>query len=143
MSVIHKTQFDSLLEMKDAGLVAASAAAQVDGADKILTLGGGLVEANLIVDVTALEVASGDEVYGIEWQLSSSATFASGVVVASVLRIGDSSVAFGSADNAVGRYIQPVNNEFNGTVYPYARLYTRIAGAIATGINYSAFLTPN
>ena len=143
MSVIHKTQFDSLPEMKDAGLVAASAAAQVDGADKILTLGGGLVEANLIVDVTALEVASGDEVYGIEWQLSSSATFASGVVVASVLRIGDSSVAFGSADNAVGRYIQSVNNEFNGTVYPYARLYTRIAGAIATGINYSAFLTPN
>lgn len=142
MTVIHKTQFDSLLEMKDAGAIASSAAAQVDAADKILDLGLGLVEANLIIDVTALEVADGNEVYSIEWQLSNSATFAATVVVASVLRIGDSSVAFGSADNAVGRYIQPVNNEFNGTAYRYARLFTRIAGTVATGINYSAFLTP-
>lgn len=141
MTVIHNTQFDSLLEMKDAGLVATSAAAQVDSADKILNLGLGLVEGNLIVDVTAIEVATGNEVYEIEWQLSNSATFASGNVCASVLKLGDSSVNGSSADSAAGRYIQPVMNEFAGTMYQYARLYTRIAGTIATGINYSAFLT--
>lgn len=135
----HKINFDSLLELKDAGLVAVSAAAQVDSVDKILDLGQSYWEGNVVVDVTALEVASGDEVYSIEWQLSSSATFASGVVVSSVLRIGDSSVAFGSADNTTGRYVMCVHNEFNGTLYRYARLYTRIAGNIATGINYSAF----
>lgn len=135
----HNINFDSLLELKDAGLVAVSAAAQVDSVDKILDLGQSYWEGNVVIDVTALEVASGDEVYSIEWQLSSSSTFASGVVVSSVLRIGDSSVAFGSADNTTGRYVQCVHNEFNGTLYRYARLYTRIAGNIATGINYSAF----
>lgn len=142
MTQIRNTIFDSLLEMKDAGLVASSAAAQVDSADKIADLGKSLFEANLVVDITAIEVASADEKYEIELQLSDSATFASGVVCAHVLKLGDSSVNGSSADSAVGRYIVPICNEFNGTIYRYARLYTRIAGTIATGINYSAFLSP-
>lgn len=142
MTQIRNIHFDSLLEMKDAGLVAASAAAQVDGADKILDLGESYFEANLVVDVAAIEVASGDEKYEIEFQLSDSATFASGVVCACVLKLGDSTVNGSSADSGTGRYIQPVRNEFADTIYRYARLYTRIAGSIATGINYSAFLSP-
>lgn len=135
----HAVVFDSELELKDAGLVAASAAATVDSVAKVLDLGQSFWEGKVVIDVTALEVATGDEVYSIEWQLSSSSTFASGIVVSSILRIGDSTVAFGSADNTTGRYVQCVHNEFNGTLYRYARLYTRIAGTIATGINYSAF----
>lgn len=138
----HKYVFDAAMELKDAGLVAASAAAQVDGADKILDFGGAIMtEGDLVVDVTAIEVDTGNEKYEIEWQLSSSATFASAIVVAAVLKVGDSSVTGSSADNAIGRYVQGVSNEFAGTQYRYARLYTRIAGTIATGINYSAFLT--
>lgn len=135
----HAVVFDSLLELKDAGLVAASAAAQVDASDKIVDLGQSFWEGKVVIDVTAIEVATGDEVYSIEWQLSSSATFASGVVVSSVLRLGDTTTAFGSADSTTGRYVQCVHNEFNGTLYRYARLFTRVAGTIATGINYSAF----
>lgn len=138
----HKYVFDAATELKDAGLVAASAAAQVDGADKIIDFGGAIMtEGDLVVDVTAIEVASGDEKYEIEWQLSSSATFASGVVTAAVIKLGDSSVTGSSADSAAGRYVQAVSNEHGGTQYRYARIYTRIAGAIATGINYTAFLT--
>ena len=142
MTQIRNIRFDSLLEMKDAGLVAASAAAQVDSANKILDLGESYFEANLVVDVTAIEVATGDEKYEIEFQLSDSETFASGVVCACVLKLGDSTVNGSSADSGTGRYIQPVRNEFADTIYRYARLYTRIAGTIATGINYSAFLSP-
>jgi len=135
----HAVVFDSALELKDAGAIATSAAAEVDAAAKILDLGQSFWEGKVVADVTAIEVADGNEVYSIEWQLSSSATFASGVVVSSVLRLGDSSVAFGSADNTTGRYVLNVHNEFNGTLYRYARLYTRVGGTVATGINYSAF----
>lgn len=136
----HKYVFDSRLELKDAGLVAASAGATVDGSAKILDLGTSYVSGDVVVDITAIEVASGNELYEIEWQLSSSSTFASAINVAAVLKLGDSSVTGGSADNATGRHILRVSNEFNGTVFQYARLYTRIAGTIATGINYIAFL---
>ncbi len=138
----HGYNFDANLQLKDAGLIASSAAAQVSSADKILDLGAGFFAGDVVIDVTAIEVDSSNEVFGIEWQLSSSATFASGVVVGCSIRLGDSSVAFGSVDNIVGRYVLKVHNEFAGTIYRYARLYTRIAGTIGSGINYAAFLAP-
>lgn len=48
--------YDELLTLKDAGLVAASAAAQVAGADRILDLGGGFVEGHMFIDVSAIEL---------------------------------------------------------------------------------------
>lgn len=143
-NALHDTVFDSLGEMKDAGLVAASAAAEVDSAAKVIDLGGAhYFKGRVVVDATAIEVATGDEKYEIEWQLSSDADFgtAGNVRCAAVLKLGDSSVNGSGADSAAGRYVLHVSNEFAGTVYRYARLYTRIAGTIATGINYSAFLT--
>lgn len=138
----HKYNFDANLEMKDAGLVASSAAAQVDSADKILNLGDSYVEGVVVIDVTAIEVATGDEQYIIGWQLSDSATFASGIVEAASLILGDSTVVGGDADTTTGRFTLRVSNEFDGAIYTYARLYTTCAGNIATGINYSAYLCP-
>ena len=86
---------------------------------------------------------STNEKYEIEWQLSSDADFgtAGNIRCASVLKLGDSSVNGSGADSAAGRYFLMVSNEFAGTVYRYARLFTRVAGTIDTsGINYSAFL---
>lgn len=139
----HSRVFDSLGELKDAGLVAASAAATVDSVAKVLDLGASsYLEGIVVVDATAIEVDSSNEKYEIEWQLSSDSDFgtAGNVRCAGVLKLGDSSVNGSGADSAAGRYELPVSNEFAGTVYRYARLYTRIAGTIATGINYSAFL---
>jgi hypothetical protein len=135
--------FDADLEMKDAGLVASSGAAQVAGVDKVLNLGAGAGgRLDVVVDVTAIELDTANEKYEIEVQLSDVSNFATGVVVAAVLKLGDSSVNGGSADSIVGRYILPFVNLFAGTTYQYARLFTRIAGTIATGINYSAFAAP-
>lgn len=138
----HKYNFDSGLEMKDAGLVASSAAAQVDSADKIINLGDSYVEGALVIDVTAIEVASGNEQYIIGWQLSDSSTFASGIYEGASLILGDSTVVGGDADSSTGRYVLRVSNEFNGTIYTYARVYTTVAGTVATGINFSAYLCP-
>jgi len=137
----HKYVFDAALEMRDAGLVTASAASLVDGAAKILDLGLSMFEADLVIDVTVVEVATGNEKLEIEWQLSNSASFASGNVCATVVKIGDSTVNGSSADSTTGRYVQPVHNEFNGTIYRYARLYERYTGTIDTGYNFSAFLS--
>lgn len=132
--------YDNLLILKDAGLLAASAACQVAGADKILDLGTGLVEGDLVIDVSALEVASGDEVYHIGWQLSNSATFASGIFEAARFSMGDSVPLAGDTDSPLGRFVFPVSNDFGSTLYRYARLYVTIAGTIATGINFKAYL---
>jgi hypothetical protein len=66
---------DTLLQLKDAGLVAASARAQVAGADQILDLGAGFVEGNIVIDVSAIEIDGGDEIYDLIVQLSSDSDF--------------------------------------------------------------------
>lgn len=142
MATPHTTQ-DSLLILKDAGLVAADAAATVSAAAQVLDLGEGSAAfcGTVVIDATAVEVATGDEVYKIQAQFSNSATFASGVVNGATMILGDAAVIVGAdTDNGAGRYLLPVVNDVGGTRYRYMRLYTDVTGTIATGINYSAYL---
>jgi hypothetical protein len=135
--------YDSSMLMKDAGLIAASAAAQVSSADKILDLGGADPFLGvLVIDVTALEVASNDELFGIIVQGSASSSFAgTAAKTLAEIRLGSAGgKAAGESVDAVGRFELPFLNVQNGTVYRYIRVYTLVAGTIATGINYSAFI---
>ncbi len=132
--------FDANLQFKDAGLVAASAAAQVASVDKIVNVGNGRFKGRMVIDVTACEVDTGNELYSIEVQGSTSSSFASGNVVLCERQLGDSSVTGSSADDGTGRYeLDFMNTDVDGARYPYLRVYTRVAGTIATGINYTAF----
>lgn len=135
---------DSNLQLKDAGLVAASAAAQVAGAARVLDLGAGLVEGNIVVDVSAIEIASADESYDIVVQLSPDSDFgtAGNIVERLARHVGAkaSKRTDSDKDDATGRYVIPVDNENAGTIYRYMRLYTVVAGTIASGINYTAWL---
>lgn len=132
--------FDANLEFKDAGLIAADDNAQVDGVDKIVDVGAAKFSGDMVIDVTAIEVASGDERYDIQVQGSTSATFASAYEQLASLALGDSSVVGGDADSVVGRYVLPFNNlAENGTPYRYLRVTIDVAGTIATGINFTAF----
>src|SRR5690349_16583262 len=91
--------FDANLEMKDAGLVAASAAATVDSAAKVLDMGTGYFEGTLVIDITACEAASNDEGYKIAWEVSDQSGFSAGSefeVVA--FQTGDASLHGGDAD---------------------------------------------
>lgn len=140
--------FDANLQLKDAGLIAASAAAQVDSAAQVLNVGTGFFEGDIVIDVTAIEVDTGNELYTIALEGSDNADFSTGKEVElCALRLGDSSVTGTDTDNVVGRYTLPFNNrQPSGTGYsegycwPYLRLYTTIAGTIGTGINYSAWI---
>ena len=131
---------DELLEMKDAGLVASSAAAQVDGADHIEDVGSGFVAGHVVVDISAIEVADNDERYDIILQGSNDDAFASGYVDLAAVAVGASEVVNADADTPTGRIVLPFENEFMGTVYRYLRMYTVVAGTVATGINYTARL---
>ncbi len=128
------------LILKDAGLVASSGVATVDGSAKVVDLGAGLVMGELYLDVTAIEIADDDELYTIRLQGSNSATFASGYEDLLSLDLGAAEVLSGDKDSETGRYLLPFRTEKNGTTYRYVRLYTTVDGTVGTGINYSAWL---
>ena len=134
--------FDADLRLKDAGLVAASAAAQVAGAAKVVTLGAGRIDGTVVIDVDAIEIASNDEAYDLIIQGSTVAAFTAGTIEnLAQLNLGATEVRDGAAkDSAIGRYELFFTTEQRGTVYPYVRMYTKVAGTIATGINYRAFV---
>lgn len=136
--------YDASLALKAAALVAATANGTL-----ILDLGNGLMDGDVIVDATAIEVDTTDESYEIIVQGSPDATFGTAaniVALGSVVLGHPSSVRLvsqgqGSAvTDLPGRYCLPIRNEKNGVTYRYLRLRTVVVGTIATGINYSAFL---
>jgi hypothetical protein len=47
----------------------------------------------------------------------------------------------GDVDSTTGRYEVPFSNRQNNIYYRYIRLYSDVSGAIATGANYSAFVS--
>lgn len=126
--------YDHTLLLKAAGLVASSAAEST-----ILDLGDGLFDGYLVLDVSAVEVASTDEIYTIYLEGSNVAAMSSGSVALAQIEMGNST-APADADTSTGRFVVPCRNEQNGTLYRYVRIYTKVAGTIATGINFSAFL---
>lgn len=136
--------YDNNLLLKDAGLVASSAAATVASAAKVLDLGSGHVAGDVVIDVSALEIASNDEIYDIIAQVSPDAAFgtAGNIVERGSISLSAKEVKRSDCDkdDATGRYTIPFDNEVLGTTYRYLRLYTVVGGTIATGINYTAFL---
>lgn len=141
--------FDAAMQLKDAGLVAASAAAQVASANQIIDLGGptaggaGRFEGIAVIDVTAVEIDTANELYTLTVQVSSSATFGSDIQNCASMNLGSTSVRPGGAiDSLVGRYELPFITEQADVKRRYLRMYTTVAGTIATGINYSAFVAP-
>jgi len=138
MTRINKTLDDSGFTLKAAGLIDTSAAGSV-----IADLGDGFVEGDILIDVTALEVTT-DEIYDIILQLSPDSDFGTDTNIVEKLGLSLSAAEVkrsdANVDDVIGRYIVPFNNDHAGTTYRYARIYTVVAGTIATGINYAARL---
>jgi len=140
--------FDADLEMKDASAaIGADAAWQVASAAKVLDVGTGLFCGKCIIDVSAIEIATGNESYTFIIQGSSSATFASDIVILAMLPVGDGSTLgtqYGSSgvdvDDTAGRYVLPFQNERNDIYYRYIRGWTDVEGTVATGVTFTAFV---
>lgn len=135
---------DAALIMKAAGLIGTSAAVAT-----IIDLGPGIGyrAGKVVVDITALEIASDNEAYTIVVQGSPDANFgtAGNIVELAHLHLGakETKLTDADKDDATGRRsILFENLTEDGTPLRYIRLYTVVAGSVATGINYSAYLVP-
>lgn len=141
-----KGVFDANMEFKDAGLVAASAAANVDSAAKIVDVGTGHFKGEMIIDVSALEIASNDEIYDIIVQGSSDSDFGTDTNIVELAQLNLSAAEVKRSDcnkdDSTGRYTILFDNEHDATYYRYLRVYTVVAGTVATGINYTAWCAP-
>ncbi len=126
--------YDDALNLKDAGLYASS----TDGS--IVDLGEGLVDGFLVLDVSAVEYLSGNEIFTISLEGSSVAAMSSASVCLAKKVFGNLVVPMDGALTAAGRYVVPFRNEEGGVLQRYVRLSTLVAGTIATGINFSAFI---
>lgn len=129
--------YDDALSLRDASLLAATATEAT-----ILDLGAGFIQGDLIIDVSAVEVASGNEKYTIHLEGSNVAAMTSGSVTLVNVPLGNATDPADAA-TGTGRFVIPFRNRQNGTTYRYVRIYTLVAGTIATGINFSAFLAKN
>jgi hypothetical protein len=125
--------FDAATVLKAAGLVSAS----VDGA--ILDLGEGLFDGFLVLDVSAIEVDSANEIYTVSVEGSSVSAMSSLSVCLAKKVLGNVVVPMDNP-TGIGRFVVPFRNEENGVLKRYIRLSTLVAGTIVTGINFSAFL---
>lgn len=145
--------YDAGLLLKDAGAVTTTGQGTVASAAVILDLGAAIVgpsaptaaqvlDGNMIVDVSAIDVVTGDESYEIVLQGSNSATFASGIVGLAWTHIGGATGIPGTAAVAslVGRNVVPFRNELNGVVYRYVRV-EHVIGGTTPSIDYTARLT--
>ena len=130
---LRKT-YDAALSLKAGGLVAATAAQPI-----ILDLGNAFMDADLVIEVTALEIAGNDEIYTISLEGSNDPTMATASVELARTVMGNNASPSDS-DSNVGRHIVPFNNQFEGVYFRYVRLHVNVVGLIATGINFSAFL---
>ena len=134
----NETLDDSGLTLKASAAVTSSAAGSV-----IADLGDGLVQGNLIVDVTAIDIATNDEMYDIVLQLSPDAAFGTAGNIQDAVAINlsckEAKRTDSDKDDVIGRYVVPFSNEFGGTVYRYARIYT-VVNTTGCSITYAARL---
>ena len=148
MSTSRNETYDTLTILKATGLVGASAAQSLildmqSGASSGSLGVGPRTDSDLVIDISALEVAS-DESYDIVLQGSPDAAFGTAGNIQDLMSIhlGHSASKRTDSDktDVIGRIIVPVTNEFNGTIYRYLRLYVVVSGTVATGINFTARL---
>lgn len=132
--------YDVKLELKDAGLVNSSGYGTVDGEAAVVSVGEGLVKGRLIIDVSAIETADGNEEYYLHLMGGSDESFTNTVSLCA-LELGAAAVLAGNQTSGVGRYELPFTNEQNGIIYPFLRVRHVIDWPGDSGINYKAYLS--
>lgn len=96
----------------------------------ILEMGDGRIDAVAVFDVSAVDIANGDESYQILVQGSNDAGFASGIENLAIIDLGAAAARLGGADVAslIGRHEAHFANAMNGVEYKYVRARLVIAG---------------
>lgn len=143
--------FDANLQLSDnAAAYAASGWTQVGGAQAIIDLGGNQgatpvqnarIDAVAIVDVTAIDISSGNETYKVLVVGSNDPGLATGNVCLGAIELcvaGAGDVP-NNASNVTGRAEIMFTNNLAGNFYEYVGLYLVIAGTTPS-INIESFI---
>jgi hypothetical protein len=142
----------------------ASGYLQAAGADGILDLGGNQgvvitlpaiddtptytpqqarIDAYMVLDVTAIDIASGNETYQLDIMVSNDPGFAAGnVVCAGGIQLGKGTSLRGAVaqkDSVIGRYEVGFTNNIAGAIYQYLKVYLT-AGGTTPSINVLGFI---
>lgn len=128
--------FDALLQLQDdATQITSSGNGTVGGSAVIRDLGDGVVLADAVFDVNTCDVTTGDEMYLLKIEGSTSPTFASGIVTLAVLQLGGATAnatvgaeSAASALTATKRFQVPFRNHKYGTLYRYVRARFVLSG---------------
>ncbi len=136
--------FDAATQLKDAGAITGTGAGTVGGQPRVVNVGPAILSAVFVVDISALDVAGGDETYDIRLQGSSDPTFTTDVTVLASVVSGPSGT-IGQDSQGVGRRSTVfVNTGEDGAPKQYLRSYAVVgAGGGTASINYQAFITQN
>lgn len=121
---------------QDAELILADGAAAItaDGVTQVAAvnvskkLGAGRFEGVLIIDVSAIDISSADEVYHLLLQGSADSTFTTKETVAQISLGATAARPGGAANSVIGRYEIPFVTEQHDTVYDWVRLYVDVGG---------------
>lgn len=143
--------FDANLLLADGvAAITADGYTQVNGADGILNLGGNQsvtpvqqarIDCMLVLDVTALEIDTANEVYRLKVLGDNTTSFAATRVLAEMtLGKGTAKVPSSTLDDTPGRYELPFCTEQDDVKYQYVKLYVDVAGTIVTGIDFLAWV---
>jgi len=146
---------DANLEFQDTATIAADVVGKVAAVAKIIDFGGAHnVSGDLVIRVTAMEIASSDEQYDVVLQGSSSATFASDIntlgryTMGAKEVLGVASIGVVDKDGATGTHVMPfhnhlVNEDGDQQSFRYLRVVHDVTGTIATGITYESIYASN
>lgn len=143
--------FDANMLLSDgAAAYTASGYAQNGGIDGILDLGGNQgvtplqqarMDAVLVMDITAIDIASGNETYKLKVMGSNTAAFLTATANLSSIELGKgaSLVPATQSDSVVGRVEQLFTTERTNTKYEFIKLYNELGGTTPS-ITYTAFV---
>ena len=126
--------FDALTRLQDATAVTSTAAGELATVAQVVDLGEGYQEMVMVCDISALTTGGGTpEEYEYILQLGDAVGFG-GVVV------DKGSLKFGAA-HTPGRYTLFTDNQFDETVFQFARVMIIAATGTANSITAEIYLT--
>lgn len=149
----------------NAAAYTASGYLQCTGADGVMDLGGNQgvtitlpsiddvssitpqqarIDAVCVFDVTAIDIASGNETYQLDIMVSNDPSFAAGnIVCAGGVQLGKGTSLRGplaQKDSVIGRYEVEFTNNIAGSLYQFVKAYLT-AGGTTPSINISSFIS--
>lgn len=146
MPLVTQYPFDAQLQFKDAGAVTADGAATVSAAAKIVDVGDAAFLGEMVIDVSAIDVASTDEGYLLIVEGCNTADFTTGspeIQPLAILALGAAAAipGAGATSSPTGRYPLLFRNQRGSTVFRYLRMYHDVSGTTPS-INYTAYAAP-